>query len=456
MMARRHKMCLLGLLAAVVLMLCGCSASDLHLPEQVDLFAGESFPLASAAEWKGEADAASAALLLTAAGDNGITVTFESADPGIAAVDSQGIIQAAAPGETTVTVSCPAFGYEAQVAVTVTEPLGGLYMESTLDLQPGQTGSLNPMLPGGDLSNVRYTVDDPAVVSVDADGNVTALAEGLTTITATVEGSSLTAQCEVVVGSPVQGVQLSRPAAELDPGKTMVLSARVWPDKEVTVHWSSSDPSVAAVDENGKVTALLPGRAEIMAEVSGKTASCTLTVTGPATAETATGETASTPETATPESAATPESVTPESAATPESATPESASPPETASPETAATGESATPESAAVPEAATAESAAPETGTTPETALPEPAATGETASPEAALPEKATPESASTPETAASPESAATPESASTPETATAETATPESAAGTVPGTEKGGGWLDWLGDALSRLFGG
>lgn len=449
-MARRHKMCLLGFLAAVVLMLCGCSASDLHLPEQVDLFAGESFPLASAAEWKGEADAASAALLLTAAGDNGIAVTFESADPAVAMVDSQGIIQAAAPGETTVTVSCPAFGYEAQVAVTVTEPLGGLYMESTLDLQPGQTGSLDPMLPGGDLSNVRYTAADPAVVSVGADGAVTALAEGLTTITATVEGSSLTAQCEVVVGSPVQGVQLSRPAAELDPGKTMVLSARVWPDKEVTVHWSSSDPSVAAVDENGKVTALLPGRAEIMAEVSGKTASCTLTVTGPAAAETATGETASTPESATPETA------TPESAATPE----------------TAATGESATLESAAAPEAATAETAAPETGTTPETALPEPVSTGETASPETALPGKAIPESTSTPETAAtpesatpesastpetaSPESAATPESASTPETATAETATPESAAGTVPGTEKGGGWLDWLGDALSRLFGG
>ena len=47
-MARRHKMCLLGLLAALVLMLCGCSASDVHLPEQVDLFQGVSFPLASA------------------------------------------------------------------------------------------------------------------------------------------------------------------------------------------------------------------------------------------------------------------------------------------------------------------------------------------------------------------------------------------------------------------------
>ena len=91
-MARRHKMCLLGLLTALVLMLCGCSASDLHLPEQVDLFVGDSFPLASAVEWDGETDAASAALLLTAAEDNGITVSFASADPGIAMVVGQGII----------------------------------------------------------------------------------------------------------------------------------------------------------------------------------------------------------------------------------------------------------------------------------------------------------------------------------------------------------------------------
>lgn len=429
-MARRHKMCLLGLLAALVLMLCGCSASDVHLPEQVDLFQGDNFPLASAVEWDGETDAASAALLLTAAGDNGITITFESADPAVAVVDEQGIIYGAAAGETTVTVTCPAFGYSARVAVNVTEPLGGLYMESALDLQPGQTGSLNTMLPGGDLSSVQYTVDDPAVVSVSADGTVTALSEGIATITATAAGSSLTARCEVVVGTPVQGVQVSRPEAVLDAGQTMVLGARVWPDNGAEVTWHSSDPAVAEVSADGKVTALTPGTVQIVAEVSGKTAACTLTVTGSATPESAT------PETATAETAATPESATPE-----------------TATAETAATPESATPESAATPETAVPE----EPVSTPENAAP---GEGET------LP--ATPETAAmTPETAATPESA-TPESA-TPETATAETATPESTTPETssPGAEQtagessdtsedsGGGWLDWLGNALARLFG-
>lgn len=429
-MARRHKMCLLGLLAALVLMLCGCSASDVHLPEQVDLFQGDNFPLASAVEWDGETDAASAALLLTAAGDNGITITFESADPAVAVVDEQGIIYGAAAGETTVTVTCPAFGYSARVAVNVTEPLGGLYMESALDLQPGQTGSLNTMLPGGDLSSVQYTVDDPAVVSVSADGTVTALSEGIANITATAAGSSLTARCEVVVGTPVQGVQVSRPEAVLDAGQTMVLGARVWPDNRAEVTWHSSDPAVAEVSADGKVTALTPGTVQIVAEVSGKTAACTLTVTGSATPESAT------PETATAETAATPESATPE-----------------TATAETAATPESATPESAA----------------TPETAVPEePVSTPETASPAEGKTLPATPETAAmTPETAATPESA-TPESA-TPETATAETATPESTPPETssPGAEQttgessdtsedsGGGWLDWLGNALASLFG-
>lgn len=153
---------------------------------------------------------------------------------------------------------------------------------------------------------------------------------------------------------------------------------------DAVVHIASTDPSVAAVDQDGNVTAVTPGTATVLVSCVDLDfyAEVNINVVEAATPESAA---LATPETATPESAAP---ATPETAATPESAVP--------VTPETAAqsTPETATPESA--------EPATPETAATPETTIPE------TATPESAAP--ATPESAATPETAktATPETAA------------------------------------------------
>lgn len=115
---------------------------------------------------------------------------------------------------------------------------------------------------------------------------------------------------------------------------------------DAVVHIASTDPSVAAVDQDGNVTAVTPGTATVLVSCVDLDfyAEVNINVVEAATPESAalaTPETAaqSTPETATPESAAP---ATPETAATPESAvpvTPETAaqSTPETATPETAA-----------------------------------------------------------------------------------------------------------------------
>ena len=140
---------------------------------------------------------------------------------------------------------------------------------------------------------------------------------------------------------------------------------------DAVVHIASTDPSVAAVDQDGNVTAVTPGTVTVLVSCVDLDfyAEVNINVVEAATPESAalaTPETAAqaTPETATPESAApaTPETATPESAepATPETATPETATP-ETATPESAAP---TTPESAATPE--TAKTATPETAAPP------------------------------------------------------------------------------------------
>lgn len=480
-MTKRHNIWshfrLAALLAVLVLALCGCSSDDVRLPERVDLFRGQQFALASAVEIEGDPDAADVLAALAAADAHGVTVDFASADESVATVDELGIVQGVAPGETTVTVTCAAFGYTARVQVAVLEPAAALTAAPQLTLEPGQTASLDAAVENADPAGLVYTVSDETVAAVDEAGNVTALAQGRADITVSLPGSSLTAVCRLTVGTPVESIQLSRPEASLTAGQTLTLAAATAPAQDAAVTWQTSDPAVATV-ENGVVTAHDAGAAVITAAADGCTAECVLTVTAPA---------AATPESATPESAATAETALPATAETaaPESATPESAAP---ATPETGATAEtagiSATPESAATAETA-GSPATPETATG-ETALP---ATAESAAAETALPRRqassgtTTPESAATAETAGSP---ATPETATgetalpaAAESATGETAAPataESAAGSTgtpeDATSNGdadaspapqeepaqdsGGFLGWLSGLWDRLFGG
>lgn len=466
-MTKRHNIWshfrLAALLAVLVLALCGCSSDDVRLPERVDLFRGQQFALASAVEIEGDPDAADVLAALAAADAHGVTVDFASADESVATVDELGIVQGVAPGETTVTVTCAAFGYTARVQVAVLEPAAALTVAPQLTLEPGQTASLDAAVENADPAGLVYTVSDETVAAVDEAGNVTALAQGRADITVSLPGSSLTAVCRLTVGTPVESIQLSRPEASLTAGQTLTLAAATAPAQDAAVTWQTSDPAVATV-ENGVVTAHGAGAAVITAAADSCTAECVLTVTAPAVA---------TPESATPESAATAETALPATAetATPESATPESAAP---ATPETGATAETAgipaTPESAATaetagspatPETATGETALPATAESAaaETTLPRRQASSGTATPESATGETALPATAesATRETAAP----ATAESATTESAGTPEDATSNGDAGASPAPQEepaqdSGGFLGWLSGLWDRLFGG
>lgn len=88
---------------------------------------------------------------------------------------------------------------------------------------------------------------------------------------------------EATGGTEVTSVTLNRATLNLEVGKTGKLSATVLPasaaDKSIT--WSSSNTDVASVSRNGTVNAKKAGTAVITATATnGKSASCTVTVTG--------------------------------------------------------------------------------------------------------------------------------------------------------------------------------
>ena len=207
------------------------------------------------------------------------TVTWTSSNPSVASVDQNGKVTALHEG--TAAITAKAGDYTATCTITVKIPVQSVTLDkTTLELDEGETVTLHAtVLPENAADKtVTWTSSNPSVVTVDQSGKVTALYGGTAIISA--KAGDRTATCTVTVRTPVESVTLNTNILELKEGDTATLHATVspWNATDQTVTWTSSNPSVASVDQNGKVTALQEGTAVITAKAGDKTATCSVTV----------------------------------------------------------------------------------------------------------------------------------------------------------------------------------
>lgn len=124
------------------------------------------------------------------------TVTWSSSDEAVATVDGQGMVTAVAPGTATITATLEN-GQSAQCTVNCTwDPEAAAAEEapaeqttvglSANDITLDSAGDSQQLTVNGAEGDVTWASEDTAVATVDDQGNVTAVAPGRTTVTATV------------------------------------------------------------------------------------------------------------------------------------------------------------------------------------------------------------------------------------------------------------------------------
>lgn len=149
----------------------------------------------------------------------------------------------------------------------------------------GETAQLMAtVLPDGVIDKtVTWKIEDENIGTIDSEGNITAMAEGETKIFATV--SNVTALCALtVVPVAVESITLNETTKKMSMGETLQLVASVMPENATykDVEWTSSDETVATVDDNGLVKTLGIGNVAITATLvtGGKSATCDIVILG--------------------------------------------------------------------------------------------------------------------------------------------------------------------------------
>ena len=127
---------------------------------------------------------------------------WRSSDPNIASVDDKGVVTAQKPGSATITAFA-SNGQALRCAVTVTSEVGKVTLNKT-DLLFKTVGSQEALcatvaVESGGSVPITWVTSNPGVATVDANGVVTAVADGEAKITA-LSPSGRYAVCSVVVG----------------------------------------------------------------------------------------------------------------------------------------------------------------------------------------------------------------------------------------------------------------
>ncbi|MGA7991492.1 MAG: Ig-like domain-containing protein [Thermoanaerobaculia bacterium] len=216
----------------------------------------------------------------------GLLVTWASDKPAVAAVSSNGLVRSIAPGRATITATTPGATGSASVDVVDVVSLTVSPARMTLVGPPGtKIGLAAEMKDGkGNKANLKpkWMSGDAKIAIVDAEGVVTSVAEGRTTIIASL-GNDLSSASDVrVLNREIATFEISPLTLILKVGETqrvnvIVKDASGLSIEDAALAWTSSDSKAATVS-NGAVTGVARGTASISVATSSRTLTATAIV----------------------------------------------------------------------------------------------------------------------------------------------------------------------------------
>ena len=204
-------------------------------------------------------------------------VTWESSNEEAVVVDADGTVRGLAPGKAIITASTtqPDSKAKAQTQVVVKQAVTGIELDSeSVRVAVKKSAALKATVSPETAANKKltWTSSDESIATVTAQGAVQGVSAGDAVITATaMDGSEVSASCQVTVYVPVSRITLSETQSfALPAGLSRSIAAEAAPENatDQELIWTSSDETIATVDEDGTVTGVSFGKAKITASAA--------------------------------------------------------------------------------------------------------------------------------------------------------------------------------------------
>jgi eukaryotic-like serine/threonine-protein kinase len=225
--------------------------------------------------------------LVDAAGVSLGEVEWSSSDPDTLRVQPGGEVVAVRPGSATIIGRKGGSSAAAAFQVTRVEAaevrimpqLQALGVGEEVPLQTAVTDRLGVMLRERVVS---WHSDNVQVAVVSGDGVVRGVAPGRVRIHAA-SGAGMAALELRITPANVTGVRIDPGSVVLQSGESLVLRAEVQggrggPMRGIPIEWQSSDPAIAAIDQDGTVRGMRFGTARIAATAGGRRATVAVEV----------------------------------------------------------------------------------------------------------------------------------------------------------------------------------
>ncbi len=213
------------------------------------------------------------------------TVTWKSSDTSIVTVDGSGYLKALKSGSVTITATSKDGNHTATSKVTVNavdRTLKGISLDKTeLTMEMGKTQKLTIIYNPNNAANknVTWRSTNSNIAKVE-NGVVTAIKPGKVEIKVISEEGGFQAACQVVVLSPpIESISFKNEINEVFLGDTTTLEIVSVPEDTMINYpiWTSSDETVATIDEYGNITGLALGTTSVT--ISDKEGKVTATTT---------------------------------------------------------------------------------------------------------------------------------------------------------------------------------
>lgn len=189
-------------------------------------------------------------------------LNYKSSNKKVASVSKKGVIKAKKAGKTTITVQAKdGSKVTTKLKVIVGTRIKKITLTGSSTLSVGKTTRLKATISPSSASyqKITWTSSDKNIATVSSSGLVKGVSNGSVTITASSNDGSnknVTFQLNIITLSKSVTIENDTGTCFIKKGESITLKTTVKPTtvSNPNVIWSSTDPSIASVDANGKVT----------------------------------------------------------------------------------------------------------------------------------------------------------------------------------------------------------